>query len=267
MAFEIPINWRYFITEKSGDKTIVHRAADFILENKATHTKEIVNAYILEKLQFYKLTSKTDGRLWEYFREHFEGWTTTLFHAASTELRGELRDYLRSHGVFVNLKRMDYALHDTLVETEQHEWTSEELAKVMKDGEFNSAVYKTASGFPTIKDSPIVCKAETAQQYQEKLQNKAVVDVKNVVSPIIEYQGAVANQASHKEESGKNTDETYNEFINQVLKKKINSDSERDPDLNYLAQYGNPKDPTTARQLSELTKIYFDESKKFGGDL
>ncbi|RKF83410.1 integrase and RNaseH domain-containing protein, partial [Golovinomyces cichoracearum] len=97
--------------------------------------------------------------------------------------------------------------------------------------------------------------------------DKAVANVKNIVRPNIEDQRAVANHVSYKEESGRNTDEIYNEFINQVLKKKINADSERDPDLNYLAQYDNPKDPTTARQLSELIKIYFDESKKFSGDL
>ncbi|RKF74071.1 hypothetical protein GcM3_091029, partial [Golovinomyces cichoracearum] len=85
----------------------------------------------------------------------------------------------------------------------------------MKDGEFNSAVYKTTSGFPTIKDSPIFCKAEIAQRGQEQLQNKAVANVKNIVPPTIDNQVAVANQASYKEESGKNTDETYNEFINQ----------------------------------------------------
>ncbi|KAI6247311.1 hypothetical protein HI914_04473 [Erysiphe necator] len=122
MSFEIPSGWIPSVTESKDNKVFTYKAKDFDLKNNNTLKQKILNAYILEKLQFYKITENKDARLWEYFTEHFDGWSSTLFHIVSLEVRGELRDHLKFRGVFVNnSKRIDYALHDTLCETEQHE--------------------------------------------------------------------------------------------------------------------------------------------------
>lgn len=90
---------------------VSYQAIDLNLADYKTHKRKIINTYILEKLRFYKITNKKDERLWKYFKEHFEGWSSALFHVASPEVRGKLRDYLRSRGVFVNnRKRTDHAL-------------------------------------------------------------------------------------------------------------------------------------------------------------
>ena len=60
MTFEIPAGWKPSVTKTDGDKTFIFKAADFNLQDEKTHISEIVNAYILEKLQFYKITEKKD---------------------------------------------------------------------------------------------------------------------------------------------------------------------------------------------------------------
>lgn len=252
MAFEIPSDWKYCVTKVVNGVVTTHKAADFDLKDKTTHNQVIINAYILEKLQFYKITSKTDGRLWEYFKEHFDEWTSAFFHTASTEVRGELRDYLRSHGVFVNhLKRIDYALHDTLMESEQHEWTAEELFKVRRDGSFTSAVYKTPSGSPISRYKATALPPESPKQQEKQ-------EILNASGNDLIREGNIPTKIE---------DDSYNNIIDQVLKTKLSKNVKSDMGLNYLSLYGTPQDPTTARQLSELTKIYYDDSKKFGGNL
>ncbi|RKF64870.1 hypothetical protein GcM3_129025, partial [Golovinomyces cichoracearum] len=152
-----------------------------------------------------------------------------------------------SHGVFVNhLKRIDYALHDTLLETEQHEWTTEELVKVRGDGNFTSAVYKSLSSSPTKKYRSTSPHLEFSQQPK----NQQYVTKE-------EYSSKYEDNAP--EIYGK--DDTYNNFSSQVLKMKINTGSKVESEVNYLSQYCSPQDQIMARQSSELTKSYFDNLK------
>ncbi|RKF75599.1 integrase and RNaseH domain-containing protein [Golovinomyces cichoracearum] len=113
MSFEIPIAWNSYITEKKGETTIVHEALEFDLWNVNTHTQPILNAYILKRLQYYKITEKKDRRLWNYFR---------------------------------------CALHETLNETEKHKWTPEKLVKAKEEGDFISFAYKTPPGSSKMKE-------------------------------------------------------------------------------------------------------------------
>lgn len=64
MSFEIPAAWNPYITETIGENTIIRKATEFDLQNATTHIQPLVNSYILERLQYYKITGRTYGRLW-----------------------------------------------------------------------------------------------------------------------------------------------------------------------------------------------------------
>lgn len=171
-----------------------------------------------KKLQFYKITEKKDARLWEYFREHFDGWPSTLFHIASPEVRGELRDHLRSRGVFVNnRKRIDYALHDTLCETEQHEWTFEELAKARKDGDFVSAVYHAT---------------QIQNPSQQKHGDKSISILPQNIDSSKEKSSAIGS---------------YDNVIDKIFKANSRFNLETDQSNNRALRYGSSKNSMTAK--------------------
>lgn len=104
-----------------GGVLTTYKATNFDPKDKLIHSQEIVNAYILEKLQFYKITSKINRRSREYFNELLDEWTSAFYNTASAEVREELCDDLRAHSHFVNhLNRIDYALYDTFLVTKRH---------------------------------------------------------------------------------------------------------------------------------------------------
>jgi hypothetical protein len=114
---------------------------DFEIENADFLTTKTITGHILYRMLFYKKRAYEDGQLWEYFKEDFEGWTTEIFALANTDLRRDLRNYLRDHGVFVvkDGKKIAERLADVVKNEEYHEWTDEEIKLQMSTSNtFNS---------------------------------------------------------------------------------------------------------------------------------
>ena len=114
---------------------------DFEIENADFLTTKTITGHILYRMLFYKKRAYEDGQLWEYFKEDFEGWTTEIFSLANTDLRRDLRNYLRDHGVFVvkDGKKIAERLADVVKNEEYHEWTDEEIKlQISTSNTFNS---------------------------------------------------------------------------------------------------------------------------------
>ncbi|RKF53415.1 hypothetical protein OnM2_105032, partial [Erysiphe neolycopersici] len=65
-----------------------------------------------------------------------QDWTIDTFNIANEQACNDLRDFLRTNGVFVNAdpkKKVQYALNDVLNEDKPHIWTNTEVEEVMEE--------------------------------------------------------------------------------------------------------------------------------------
>ena len=78
----------------------------------------------------------SDYTLWSLFQEDFTGWTSENIKTLRNDTRAKLRLHLLKRGVYVPPYNNRYpildALFATLNEEEQHEWTDQELVKILK---------------------------------------------------------------------------------------------------------------------------------------
>ncbi|EED20730.1 conserved hypothetical protein [Talaromyces stipitatus ATCC 10500] len=94
---------------------------------------------IIARIEDY--TDLYDEDLWNTFREDFSTWTEGAFRIAPLKTLINLRDTLRTNGVYVAKGRQHAAttLSETIAESEQHEWTeSEVIYHVQRRGTFSS---------------------------------------------------------------------------------------------------------------------------------
>jgi hypothetical protein len=254
---------------------------DFVLNDDATHVEAIVNAYILDKIQFYRENENTDGRLWTDFREDFQGWTSSLFKCSSRNVRKILKDHLRKNGVFVSQTLPIYeGLHRTLTEASQHQWTVDEIAVAKREGNFNSFVYNRA-----ITPSPLQRRGRSSRPQSMRPQNSQPVNpdqntsniTSNTTTKNPEDNGAGSNQAggqpfhpdqgpTPKRSTPSNSSESqddYNKILDQITTKKT---QQKNNSSALLDQYGDPQDFNTAKQLADLKKGFLD-SEKYEGKL
>jgi hypothetical protein len=110
--------------------------------NKAESVDEL-DAYISWKIKIYTEKGWRDDYLWEYYQEDFNTFTKEVFTDCDSTLLRELRDILRTNGVYVKRARgvtIAKELFAVLEEQEQAEWPKEEIQKqITAPGGFNSA--------------------------------------------------------------------------------------------------------------------------------
>src|ERR1019366_4391051 len=67
----------------------------------ADASTERINGYLLWIIISYRKGAYTDIKLWECFKEDFEGWTIDTWRQANTTIVREFRDFLRRNGLYV----------------------------------------------------------------------------------------------------------------------------------------------------------------------
>jgi hypothetical protein len=135
--------------------------------------EKVATGHILFSIRYYRDKQFEDYRLWDNFRNDFEGWTKDTFLKAGGRLITALRDHLRDHGVFVaiaNQRRIAENLAEVCDsrKDEYHEWTEEEVEYQMRNGNvfrsrFNpdptrkeGSIYRVLSGTPpTVSNTQI----------------------------------------------------------------------------------------------------------------
>ncbi|KAH8587232.1 hypothetical protein B0O99DRAFT_698512 [Bisporella sp. PMI_857] len=118
MALPLPDKYKKNVNEDAWGQP-------FDVSDDDNHTEKVVNGYIIHMQLYYQDTDYRDYRLWEYYREDFEGWTEELFDLADSRVRRSFRDYLRQYGVWIpkNNDPIPQTLYEVLQQQEYHEWT------------------------------------------------------------------------------------------------------------------------------------------------
>ncbi|KAJ6050709.1 uncharacterized protein N7446_010818 [Penicillium canescens] len=145
----VPENLPYPIEEKTWGKSV-----DTLDEKN--QTEGILNGHITCVLRAWKMMCITDRALWNDFREEFDGWTLDTFKVASKTALKMLRLHLTTHGVWIKVGiGISFAkgLYDCLQETNQHEWTKEDIEAHLKEypDNFNSRWNPARGQSPTIR--------------------------------------------------------------------------------------------------------------------
>ena len=138
-----------------GDVTNYGKELDL---TKGLPIESDLNGYISWRIDLYEQIFRyRDYNLWEAYVEDFEGFTETLFQAASKTYVRKLRDFLRANGVYVHRQArvsMAKELFKVLQEDEPHEWTKEEIENQINSSDgFNSFL---KSRFPAISTTPAI---------------------------------------------------------------------------------------------------------------
>ncbi|KAE8440285.1 hypothetical protein EG329_010768, partial [Mollisiaceae sp. DMI_Dod_QoI] len=110
---------------------------------RADLTKGKVNSFICNRIQLYKDEECANYKLWEYFKEDFEGWTSKTFLLGDKDLVRKLRNFLREYGCWVNKetgKRVSEALEEVVRSDDYYKWTKEEIKDQTK---YNNLKNKT----------------------------------------------------------------------------------------------------------------------------
>jgi hypothetical protein len=116
----------------------------------ADASTERINGYLLWIIISYRRRAYTDIKLWECFKEDFEGWTIDTWSQANTTIVREFRDFLRRNGLYVpkNGASIRSNIQAILDSPEEPEWTQEEIQRQINseprtnqfsnEGSFNS---------------------------------------------------------------------------------------------------------------------------------
>lgn len=148
----LPENWRVldkFIDIDSWDTEVVEPS------EPETHTKKIINGYILYHSYSYRAVRTRNSELWKTVRGDFRGWTNEMWNLSDKPIISIFRDYLRAHGVYVRKKSGSSVVENLQVlftETEQHPWTEEEIKELTTE---LKKINKTAE-MPEVLATPLV---------------------------------------------------------------------------------------------------------------
>jgi hypothetical protein len=92
-----------------------------------------LDEYVATRAYLYEQEDFMDDSLWCMFQEDFEGFTVDSFQRMRTDSRVRLRKLLLQRGVYIQTHNkalsISQALHASLQEYDQHQWTDQELAE------------------------------------------------------------------------------------------------------------------------------------------
>ena len=119
----IPENKRSRVDETVWDDDDL----DFSLQDN--QTKKRVDGFMINRMERYKEEGFKDKVLFQNLKGDFGTWTPELFKQSGRDTRGDLRRFLRNHGVYVPLGDATiYVELGQLAKQESfHEWTEEEI--------------------------------------------------------------------------------------------------------------------------------------------
>lgn len=203
-------------------------------------TEKVISGYILHTKLWYEKGEYQDYYLWEAFREDFTNWTTEIFDIGDTKIRRDFRNFLVQHGVYIprNGGKIAENLSHIVQDNNYYEWTNKEVADFMKTSKHLYSRFN-----PNIKTEP----SSTDQAY---LQNLHEVKSKRKES------------AAH---SALQSQEPQRTPISSVANPDLISRNQIP-----LSQQPPPQRENQAaanRLLTDLMKVYQDDSKKYSGEL
>ena len=94
-----------------------------------------VNGYLLHRIVLYQYEQLIDSKLWEYFKEDFEGWTIDTWNKGNREIIRHFRDFLCRNGVNVARNRALIAnnIQSIIDNPDELIWTREEIQRQMNE--------------------------------------------------------------------------------------------------------------------------------------
>jgi hypothetical protein len=100
-----------------------------------TATTIQVNGYLLHRIVLYQYEQLIDSKLWEYFKEDFEGWTIDTWNKGNREIIRHFRDFLCRNGVNVARNRALIAnnIQSIIDNPDEPIWTREEIQRQMNE--------------------------------------------------------------------------------------------------------------------------------------
>src|ERR1700722_9798454 len=98
-----------------------------------------------------------DKKLWIELREDFDGWNVKLWELVDKNIRARFRDHIRDDGVYVKRdgKSVSKHLQAVLDEEKYHEWTSAEVEEQLEHGQFYSKWNPAPSALVTAYTQPL----------------------------------------------------------------------------------------------------------------
>ncbi|RKF72193.1 integrase and RNaseH domain-containing protein, partial [Golovinomyces cichoracearum] len=95
-----------------------------------------VNGYIVDWMEAKRKRTTHDKRQWKEYIQSFKEWKIDTFKFANEQACNDLRDFLRTNGVFVNSDtrtNVATALVEVLKEIEPYPWTKASIEDVLED--------------------------------------------------------------------------------------------------------------------------------------
>lgn len=251
-----------------------------------------LETYILRKFSLYENTRRCGALLQDYFQRDFEGWNEPLWKKITKELRDECREFLVWAGIFIprsSSNSIASRIVDVLTRENYRPWTEEEKkTEGDKIGGFSphwktyyhqalpqvsvpqTAPPQTRQPFPTPNSTTLRPRLPEPPRSVSPLQNRDASRLSTPASSLDERTG----NASGAQISFQATSEAQNSLDNELdTQDHANGTTQENGQAQDLTQSQTRSAESSApplnfaRQLTDLAKLYSDDSKKYGGEL
>jgi hypothetical protein len=206
--------------------------------------RDTVNGAIMYMVDYYEYRECDDYMLWEYLKEDFEDWTMETFLLAHPQLLRDFRDFLRENGCWApkNGKSVAANLVEVIQGDKMHEWTAEEIADQIRIGKkFNS------------RWNPANAPKESEQRQTTILQD--IIERIPTSTPEISLRSPTPPQQTHT----------------LPREEQVQTPRQLSVEPPPRQQQHHDQNATTwqnqSKLLTDLMKVYTDDSKKYGGEV
>lgn len=251
---------------------------DFDVTDPNQLTAKRINTYIVDCLEVYEMSGNIDNLLFDDFQLDFIGWDEPMFKLADKTLRATLKNYLKDHGVYMaNSGLVSAQCFSLLEQTEYPEWPEKEVEKYRnaKKGKFKSRRYN-----PSFDEPNTETKGESVKKSSKRgksTTSKSAKRTTRVTSKPTEEptEAATAADADPGDGSGSDlssSDESDGGGTIDPDDLADGKDDKKDPIEEITrdfkkAEFAPKAAMTTSKVLTDLGKLYYNDSNKFGGEL
>ena len=234
----------------------------------ATLTADIINAWIVSRLEVWEEESIRDEDLWIEYQQDFKGWTADIFKKVSKDLARLLRDRLRIWGVYITTRKGSTIVEQLVALLDEEEpiaWTDEAFQKLFDNKEVYSRGLKRMHQRQQI--SRPTGQEGTDQSYPTQTGS---------ANPLANNREILPRSGSAMTDTYRqNTDST--DLQQRQMPTPVSTDSvpsntgflQSQNDGVYhpnLYQPGSAPPRDISKALTDLSKLYSDDRLKFRGD-
>jgi hypothetical protein len=239
---------------------------DFDSSDPNQTTAQRLNTYLVDCLETYENGNYLDDILFDNLKDDFAEWTEDHFKTTDKTLRTTLKNYLKDHGVFVgNEGTVSKQLASTIQHDEYPKWPEKEAQKYRETRRKKFQSYRNNPGFDKPGIEPNSEQEVPVEKEKLSKRDKPATTTRKSAS-----KETARKAMKSSKRAAADPDDDDGSDSSSSSDSDNNDDSLVDP-VNLTNNGGITPAPafgmTTSKVLTDLSKLYCDNSKKFGGDL